>query len=730
LLYSTNNSYVGAGYTDLHARLLSLNLLAFLAVIVAMGFLANAVLRLLWLPLASLGVLVGASLLLGGVYPGIVQRFTVQPNELTMERPYIQRHLDMTRAAYGLDRVEVSPFGQATPMTPANVSRNQPTIQNIRLWDYRPLMDTYNQLQRLRQYYTFPSVAIDRYRHSGETRQVMLAARELDQNSLPAAARLWVNEWLEYTHGYGFVMNPVNAATEDGAPVFWAGDAPQRTSTDLPITRPEIYYGETPGTPVIAPSLTAEFQYTTESETARTRYEGTGGVPIGTYWRRLLFATYFAETNLLLSQAITPDSRIMFNRQIDERAAHIAPFLAFDSDPYLVVADGRLFWIQDAYTTTDHYPYSLPAQDTARNIRRHAFDSLQPDDGSFNYIRNSVKVVTDAYNGAVQFYISDASDPIVGSYQRAFPSLFLPMNRMPASLRAHIRYPEGLFTVQAGLFRSYHVTDPAVLFQQSDRWEFPTEPGKPAEPAPATPDAALQLPLQAPSSNSLPMEPFYVTMRLPDGEGEEFVLILPYQIKQPPSMPAWLCARCDGAHYGHLRAYLFPPGVDGPQQAESYIDQNPDISSKISLWDQKGSKVIRGNLLALLIDQSILYVEPLYLSATATSLPQLKEIILVNARRVVMQPTLGQALQALIGGGAPENENAVAPSLPSPPRPSTGGAGAPAATVSALVNRASQAFDAATKAQRRGDWADYGAKLRQLQQALKELQQRTGALRN
>jgi len=739
LLYSTNGSFYGAGYTDVHARLLALNLLLALAVAAAAGFFLNAVLRLLWLPAAALGLMVVASLLLGGAYPAFVQRFTVQPNELVAERPYIQRHLAMTRAAYGLDQVQASPFGQTMPLTPANVRRNQATIQNIRLWDYRPLKQTYQQLQRLKPYYSFPDVDIDRYRIGGQSRQAMLAARELKQSDLQAEARRWVNEWLEYTHGYGFVMNPVNEATPDGSPLFWAGDAPQRSPADLPMTRPQIYFGHSDSAPVIAPSRTAEFDYPTISEAARTTYAGTGGVPIGGSLRRLLFATYFGETNLLLSHSITPDSRILFNRKIDERAARIAPFLAYDADPYLVVAEGRLFWIQDAYTTSDHYPYSLSAGEFARNMRRWSMDSLQPDEeGNFNYARNSVKIVTDAYNGTIRFYVADSADPVIRSYQAAFPSLFVPMRAMQPSLRAHIRYPEGLFTVQAGLFENYHVTDPAVFFQRSDKWEFPTEQVTVDETHMVVGEGGVPVPQTAPATHTLPMEPFYVTMRLPDGVGEEFILMLPYQIERPPSMPAWLCARCDGEKYGHLRAYFFPTGVDGPSQAESFIQQNPDISRDVSMWDQHGSKVIWGNLLALPLDQSILYVKPLFLTSETNSLPRLTRVILVNSRRSVMRPTLAEALEALVREQTTAAEGTVnAKAEPGLQQPTTAAAAAPgttpgpplSGTVSALVSQANQAYESATKAQQRGDWAAYGAQLKRLHETLQELQRRTNALK-
>lgn len=742
LLFGSNGSFIGAFYADLHARLLALDLLMLLAVVAAVGFFANAYLRALWLPAAVLGLMIVASLLLGGVYPGVVQRFTVQPNELVLEKPYIKRNLEMTRAAYGLDQVAVSPFGNVSPLAAANVQHNRATIKNIRIWDYRPLQETYQQLQRLKPYYAFPpdGVDIDRYPIGGLMRQVMLAARELQQNGLPPQARRWVNEWLEYTHGYGFVMNPVNEATSDGAPIFWAKNAPQESPPELPVTRPQIYFGQSTDTPVIAPSRTEEFDYPVGSEAVRTRYSGTGGVPLRGSLRRLLFATYFAETNVLISNAITPDSRILFNRQVDERAARIAPFLAFDADPYLVVADGKLFWVQDAYTTSDHYPYSLPAAEEARNLRRWGMEGLQRDEGAFNYIRNAVKIVTDAYNGSVRFYIADATDPVVRCYQAAFPSLFLPLAAMPAVLRSHIRYPEGLFTVQAGLYANYHVTDPATLFVQSDQWKFPMEVVRTQGQQPSVGEGGLPPGIPRPVSAGVPLEPFYVTMRLPDGEGEEFLLMLPFQIEKPPSMPAWLCARCDGEHYGQLRDYRFPLGVDGPMQAESFIDQNPEISSRLSLWDQHGSRVQRGNLLALLLDKSVLYVKPIFLVAEGNSVPRLTRIILVNAGRVVMAPTLGQALSALIHGqtGAVEGTPSTAagqtaetgngqtspamPQAPALPPPAAG-------RVGSLVDQANRSFEAATQAQRRGDWSAYGQELRRLEATLRELQRRTRGLR-
>jgi uncharacterized protein len=746
LLLATNGSFFGAFYTDLHARLLALNVLSVLALVAALGFFANAYLRLLWLPGAALALMVVASLVIGGVYPGVVQRFTVQPNELNMERPYLQRHLEMTRSAYGLDRVKVTPFGHMAPVRRENLQKNGSTIRNIRLWDYRPLRQTYQQLQSLKPYYSFVDVDIDRYTIGGQTRQVMLAARELNQNDLPQQARRWVNEWLEYTHGYGFVMSPVNEVNSVGAPVFWAHDAPQKTPVELPVQRPQIYFGQGTQTPVIAPSRTAEFDHPEGEEAVRTGYEGTGGVPLYGTLRRLLFATYFGESNILISSQITPASRILFHRRIDERAARIAPFLAFDADPYLVVANGRLYWIQDAYTTAAHYPYSMPARGAAVGLRRWGLEGLQEDGGDFNYIRNAVKVITDAYDGRISFYVSDATDPVVRSYQAALPSLFQPLSAMPASLRQHLRYPEGLFTVQAGLYANYHVTNADSLFVQSDLWNLPEERAVRDTPQ-EMPMPGMPIRLQsAGSASGQTMSPFYVTMRLPQANMDEFVLMLPFQISRPPSMPAWLCARSDGAHYGQLLAYSFPQGVDGPVQVETFIDQNPDISKEFSLWNQHGSRVLRGHLLALPLDQSVLYVKPIYLASEATenSVPRLTRVILVNAGRAVMAPSLGQALEELVRGGAGvvgEASSTRGPSQSLPEQRSTAarpgsetGAAAsgqrpPAgATVQDLVGRANEAFEAATEAQRRGDWASYGLQLRRLEESLRELQRKTGGI--
>jgi uncharacterized protein len=748
LLFAPNGAFYGAFYTDLHARLLALNLLTGLALIAALGFFANAYLRLLWLPGAALALMLLASLLIGGVYPGVVQRITVQPNELTLERPYIQRHLQMTRAAYGLDRVKVTPFGSTAPLRRQNIRRNQSTIQNIRLWDYRPLRQTYQQQQGLKPYYSFPDVDIDRYVIGGESRQVMLAARELNQEGLPPQARRWVNEWLEYTHGYGFVMSPVNEVNAEGAPIFWAGDAPQLAPSELSVQRPQIYFGQAGQNPAIAPSRTPEFDHPVEAETVRTRYEGTGGVPLDSFFKRLLFATYFGETNILISRQVVPESRILFHRRIDERAARIAPFLTFDADPYLVVAEGRLFWLQDAYTTTAHYPYSMTAQTAAGSLRRWTLEGLQEDAGSFNYIRNSVKIVTDAYDGRITFYVSDAIDPVIRCYQAAFPSLFKPLNEMPTTLRRHMRYPEGVFTVQAGLYTNYHVTNPDSLFVQSDQWRLPEERAL-QEPRRVAPVSGVPVQLQpvGPAPRET-MSPFYVTMRLPQGKADEFVLMLPFQIARPPSMPAWLCARSDADHYGQLLAYSFPQGVDGPVQAETYIDQNPEISAEFSLWDQHGSRVLRGHLLALPLDRSVLYVKPIYL-ATETeenSVPRLTRVILVSAGRAVMAPTLRQALEALVRGesgtvgdsSVTASGPGAAPRSPTSQRSATvppgktSGVSSPQqtptarGTVQELVGQANQAFEAATEAQRRGDWATYGAQLRRLEETLRELQRKTG----
>jgi uncharacterized membrane protein (UPF0182 family) len=716
LLFSVSGALVGAGYTDVHARLLALNLLSVLAVVAGIGFLLNAHYRALWLPGAAIGLMLVAWLLVGVTYPGLVQQIRVRPNELAMEAPFIRRHIDATRAAYGLDAVEVEPFTPRGSLTAAELQANGPTLQNIRLWDYRPLRDTYQQLQGLYTYYRFHNVDIDRYTLHGRYRQVMLAVRELYPRALPPNAQTWVLKRLVYTHGYGIVMSPVNAADAAGRPIFFARDMPQESHPDLKLTRPQIYFGEGTEEWVVVGSREREFDHPAGEESRTSRYEGRMGIGIGSRLRRLLFAYYLGDATLLVSNALLPESRVLIRREVGERAQTLAPFLQYDNDPYAVVADGRVFWVQDAYTVSASYPYSAPFPMAESQFMGGKYAALSDQlRRGFNYIRNSVKVVTDAYEGRVRFYVSDPQDPVLRAYSGIFPGLFLPLEEMPDTLRRHLRYPEDLLRVQAVLYSLYHTVDPAVFYGRTDAWSIPreslTQTAEPATPLPLPPGAEIR------GAAASFMEPYYVIMRLPGQEREEFLLMLPFTYRQRPNMAAWLAARCDSPGYGRLQVYVFPQGVqrEGPAQVESLIDQDPQIAPQLTLWNQSGSQVRWGNLLVIPIAESILYVRPLYLVAARAGIPELKRVVLVYQGRVVMEPTLDTALGALFGAApasSPAEEGAERRAAPDPA----------AARMRELASQARRAMDEAIAAQRRGDWAGYGAAQKRLEDAVRALE--------
>ncbi len=681
LLYSRRGVVFGAGYTDVHAQLLALNLLFVVAVMTALLILASIVTRNLWLPGIAIAGWLAIAFLVGGVYPGLVQRYQVEPNEFIRERPYIEHNIEFTRRAYGLDAVREQNFVPEDAINPETLRDNAATLQNVRLWDYRPLLQTYAQIQEIRPYYEFVDVDIDRYRFDGDYRQVMLAARELAPEQLQS--RTWVNEHLEFTHGYGLVMSPVNEVTPEGLPVLYVRDLPPEVSVDLRIDRPEIYYGEKGGRYVFVKTRVQEFDYPRGDTNVRTTYQGKGGVSVGSLLNRLAFALRFGDSQIFFTDALTPESRILLYRNIHDRVRRVAPFLAYDRDPYLVVAGGRLVWLQDAYTLTDRYPYS------------------QPVDSRFNYIRNSVKIVIDAYDGTLTFYIADRHDPLIQTYASIFPGLFRPIEQMPQSLRAHLRYPEDLFRVQTQVYATYHMKDPNVFYNKEDVWALPAEVYQ---------------------GDQLPMEPYYVIMRLVGEEQEEFVLILPFTPAGKNNLIAWMAARCDGEHYGELVVYKFPKQelVYGPLQIEARIDQDPTISAQLSLWNQRGSRVIRGNLLVIPLGDSLVYFEPLYLQAEASQLPELKRVIVAFGEKVAMEETLDEALQAVFGGGpaiAREGE-------PLTTEGGEGGAVSPA--LADLIRAARQHYDAAQEALRQGDWATYGQELEALKEVLNEMARLTG----
>jgi len=668
LEFSRRGAIVGATYTDVHAVLPVLRLLTGLFVLAAGLLFANV--RLRTVRLAVLTVLVIALAWAGGlgVYPRVVQQFRVAPNELTVETPYIRQGIAATLRAFGLDRVREQEFS-VDPVTPEVIARNRATVENVRLWDYRPLLSAYRQLQALRPYYVFGDVDIDRYRIDGAPRQVMLAARELQTSRLAPQARTWVNEHLVYTHGYGIVMSPVNRVSEEGMPEFFIKDIPPVASGGLAIARPQIYFGEYTDRYVIVNTGVQELDYPRGDQNVYTAYRGRGGIRLGAL-RRLAFAYRFGDLKLLLSRDITPQSRLLFARDIPGRVRRIAPFLTYDSDPYIVLAGGRLVWIIDAYTTSDRYPYATP------------FAGL-------SYIRNSVKVVVDAYDGTVDFYVVDPRDPVVGSLAGIFPELFKPASAMPAEIAAHLRYPVDLFRIQAQVYATFHMRDPRVYYNREDVWTIPTELF---------------------GNETVPVEPYYVTMRLGAASGAEFILILPFAPATRDNMIAWMAARNDAPHYGELVVYRFPKDrlAFGPMQVESRINQDPVISQQLTLWNQEGSRVIRGNLLVIPIEDTLMYVEPLFLQAERSQLPELRRVIVASGPRIVMEEGLDAAIARLLGPAPPP-----APA-PSPPRSGTAGE---------LIRQAREAYDRAQQRLRQGDLAGYAREIERLGAILRQLEQ-------
>jgi uncharacterized membrane protein (UPF0182 family) len=683
----------GVGAADEAARLPGYLIMVGASVGVSVTLAISTVRDGLRLPAFAAVFYVLARVLVAGVWPQVVQDYSIRPNELAKERPYIERAIEATRLGYGLERIEVRPFEAATGLTMADVEANPLTVDNIRVWDTRPLLTTYRQIQEIRTYYEFNDVDVDRYTLNGVPRQVMLTARELDYARLPSEGRSWVNQRLQYTHGYGLTMSPVNVVTTDGLPELFIQDIPPASTIDLEVTRPEVYYGESTDQYVIVKTSAQEFDYPMGDQNVYTRYEGKGGVPIGTLPKKVLFALWFGELDVLLSNYIEPDSRVMLRRDIRTRVEALAPFLEYDADPYLVVEDGRMRWVLDAYTVTDRFPYSEP------------FDS-RPGRKSFNYIRNSVKVVIDAYDGTVDFYISDPDDPIVQAYASVFAGTFRSMDELPASLDAHLRYPSDFFDIQARMYRTYHMSDPTVFYNREDLWEIPRE---------------------LYGGDDQKMESYYLIMKLPEEERAEFILLVPFVPSGKPNMIAWMAARCDPEHYGDLVLYQFPKQklIYGPRQIEARIDQDPDISEMMTLWGQGGSEVRRGNLLVIPIADSLLYVEPLYLQAASSELPELKRIIVSYENRIAMETSLEKALAKVFApAGLPEAPKARADGEPTPE------ARAPVAEGSGwqlLAVRAGEAWSAAEAARVAGDWAAYGAALEELEAAVQALEAAAGS---
>ncbi|MBD3235140.1 MAG: UPF0182 family protein, partial [Candidatus Eisenbacteria bacterium] len=674
LLYSPRGATYGASYTDLHAQLPAYHILIIVAlgVAVVLGF--SAWRRNTRYLAAGVVVFLAAAFVGTVVFPALVQKFSVEPNELQKELPYIEKTIRYTRQAYDLDRIDPRPFPVEEQLSWSDLEENPATVNNVRLWDWRPLRSTYRQLQEIRPYYSFHDVDVDRYHIDGEYRQVMLSPRELAYDQIPQRARTWVNLHLKYTHGYGLCLSPVNRVTPEGLPDFLIRDIPPRSEGGLDITQPAIYFGELTSAYSLVRTTTEEFDYPVGDTNKFTTYGADAGVPIGDLAARLLLAWHLKSSKILLTGYFQEESRILLYRRLQERIPKLAPYLIYDADPYIVIHEGRLVWIQDAYTISSRFPYSEPYR------------------ARLNYIRNAVKVVVDAYTGRTTFYVFDDEDPLIRTYQSIFPDLYRPAAEMPEGLRRHVRYPEDLFSVQARVFATYHMTDPQVFYNREDLWEIPRE---------------------TQAGNEVLVQPYYVIMRLPESDQVEMIIMMPFSPNNKDNMIAWLAARCDAPHYGEQMVFLFPKQklIYGPRQIEARIDQDPDISELLTLWSQRGSRVLRGNLLVIPIEKSLLYVEPLYIQAEKGELPELKRVIIASGNRISMAPTLMDALEnAFLGEEAPAERPPAEPREPGVPP--------------VLEDTAAESwriFREGQDALRAGDWEAYGEAQRKLEDLLQRM---------
>lgn len=709
LVYSPRGVVEGASFTDITAELPALKLLVAISVISAVLFLVNIRFRGWTLPTVAVGLWLLTSLLAAGAFPFFIQRFRVEPAELQRERPYIQRNIDATRTAFGLDEMQVTQFDVGTGLSAESVAANSTTLENVRLWDPQTLRTAYRQLQEIRTYYEFQDVDVDRYTIDGKLRQVMLSMRELDTGGLES--RTWQNDHLVYTHGYGAVASPTNeTAGTEGRPRLLLQDIPPQTDIDsLTIEEPGIYFGEGMATDSYAIVKTdqPELDYTALGENETTVYSGEAGVPVGGILRRLAFAWDFKDVNLAISGLIDSESEIIYNRQIRQRVQKAAPFLEFDGDPYAVISEGRIVWMIDAYTVTNMYPYSQSLDFGTRTaIRMGTLTNIPSITGRNNYVRNSVKATVDAYDGTVKLYVWNEEDPIIQSWEQAFPSLFEDAASMPADLRNHIRYPEDLFRIQAGVYTRYHMTEPTEFYQREDEWVIPQNP-------------------ERTGATAAELEPYYVFMRLPGEDADRYVLILPMNPRNRQNMISLLAANSDPEEYGQLVDLRFPAGdqIDGVRQIHSRINANEEISRTITLLDAQGSSVILGNLLVMPVGNSLLYSQPLFLQASQEAIPELKQVILATSETVEMAPTFDLALQALLGedsAAAPDpGAGTPPPDTPTPPpAPATPAPGGPALTRDQLLQEAADSLNAADEAARTGDWAAYGRELQEAKDAL------------
>ena len=685
LLTQSAGNLTGATYADVHARMPALWVLVGAALLSAALALWQAFTTGRLFPIAAAAGLYLVVSVGGSAYAASIQRFVVGPNEQVRETPFITHNIQATRAAYGLEGVHERPLTGDAHLTRADLDRNAATIANVPLWNDRPLLDTFGQIQEIRTYYDFVAVDNDRYMIDGQYRQIMLSARELNSASLPS--RTWINEHLTFTHGYGLTLGPVNEVTREGLPVLFIKDLPPVSTVDLKVTQPAIYFGELQNDHVFVKSKTQEFDYPRGESNEFATYTGRGGVPLSNVFRRLMFAIRFRSTDTFFSPNLTEESRVMMYRRIAQRVARIMPSLNYDPDPYLTITDGRLVWMQDAYTTSRRYPYSTTI-------------------AGLNYIRNSIKVTVDAYDGTTTYHVVDPSDPVARTIGKVFPGLLQPLEAMPETLRTRLRYPQRIFAIQAAMFTTFHMTSPAVFYNREDQWEIPSF------------DSAGQQPV--------PMHPYYTIMKLPGETGPEYIQMLPFTPRGKDNLAAWMVARSDGGNYGRLAVFQFPKQtvIFGPKQVAARINQDQVISPQITLWNQQGSEVIQGTLLVIPIEESLIYIRPLYLRAAGGQIPELKRVIVAYQNNIVMEETLAEALERILPSGArPETvARGDAGASPEPPKP---GPESGKTTSLPLAEQARDHYNRAMQAQRDGNWALYGEEIKKLGEVLERMRKET-----
>jgi len=681
LNYSPRGQVVGASYTDVHAQLPAYRILVVISILTAVLLLINIRYRGWRLPAIAVGVWVGASIVVGGIFPALVQQFRVSPNEAALEAPYIERNIKMTRGAFGLTDLQGRSFAGANDLTAKDVIANRETLANVRLWDPAIVQQSYSQLQSIRSYYDFPDVDVDRYTIGGRKRQVLIAARELNTNLLDPKAQNWVNTHLVYTHGFGVVMSPVNEADSRGLPQFIIGDIPPAVSSDLAtgaataslqIEEPRVYFGEDTDPYVIVNTTKEEFDYPKGEDNAYYQYKGDAGPKVGSLLQRVAWALRLGSSQVLFSAYINSDSRVLMHRDVVTRVRNLAPWLQLEDDPYVTIIDGRLVWILDAYTHSDRFPYGERLEDGT------------------NYLRNSVKATVDAFTGETTLYAFDPEDPVLKAWRGVFPTLVTDADKIPAEVKEHFRYPEGLFSAQAEIYRTYHMTNVNVFYNKEDQWQIPgVRQGK-------------------------PMLPFYVLLQLPGETAEHFYMMQPYTPRNKDNLNGWIAASGDPDNYGKGTVYLFPKDrvVLGPEQVSARINQDPLVSPQLTLWNQRGSSVLFGNMQVIPIEDSIVYIQPLFLQAEQTAIPELTRVIVVYADKVAMERTLEEALLAVFGQEPPESVGSA---------PTTGTGEAPSGSVKESAAEAQSLYDQALEAQRAGDWAEYGRLIKQLGRVLEGL---------